>query len=329
MRSTLAFVTGMLVGILLSWASGPAFMHLAREWPDSRLVDLPAGIVSGLKSLQGGLASTVSPSAPFVLRRPVTRKLRMARSNVTLPRAAAVPPNATDSRFSAIHQVCSPAAAIAANASTGNEADPSSASGPGGIRVAEAAPETSASRADSLQAGPEASRPDIAGPDASSPEAFVPAKVSAATAGARKKKAGVEGSPVDDYARALKNYEDGRYERARELFAAFMQDYPRHKLLPNALYWTGETWYAQARYDRAMEFFTRVVQEHPRHPKSADALLKLAYSALRLGQPGQAGVYLQQLEARYPDSPASRLGRQARGRMQGCNEPKAVALARG
>ncbi|PKN31730.1 MAG: tol-pal system protein YbgF, partial [Deltaproteobacteria bacterium HGW-Deltaproteobacteria-20] len=114
-----------------------------------------------------------------------------------------------------------------------------------------------------------------------------------------------------------------------ELFAAFMQDYPRHKLLPNALYWTGEAWYAQARYDRAMEFFTRVVQDHPRHAKSADALLKLAYSALRQGQPGQAGVYLQQLEARYPDSPASRLGRQARSRMQGCNEPKAVALARG
>ncbi|MDY0228139.1 MAG: tol-pal system protein YbgF, partial [Desulfomicrobium apsheronum] len=136
-------------------------------------------------------------------------------------------------------------------------------------------------------------------------------------------------APDEDYARALKSYQDGRHAPAREQFAAFMRKFPRHRLIPNALYWTGETWYAQGRYDRAMEFFARVVRDHPRHAKSADALLKLAYSELRQGRPAQAGVYLQQLESRYPDSPASRLGRQARGRIQGCNEPNAVALARG
>lgn len=328
MRSTLAFVTGMLVGVLLSWASGPALMHIAPGWPGLPLKDIPAGIVSGLKSMSHAPASIDGPSAAFVLRRPVTRNLRMARSEVILVRASAVPSNATGARFSAIHHV-DPATPAIANASTGSESNPSAASGPGAVHFAKTEHESSASRADNLQSGPDAPGPDLAVPDASSPEAFVPAQAPAATAVGQKKKTVPEGSPGDDYARALKSYQDGRHALARELFAAFMQDYPRHKLLPNALYWTGETWYAEARYERAMDFFARVVQDHPRHAKSADALLKLAYSALRQGRPEQAGIYLQQLESRYPDSPASHLGRQARGRMQGCNEPKAVALARG
>lgn len=71
------------------------------------------------------------------------------------------------------------------------------------------------------------------------------------------------------------------------------------------------------------------MREHPGHAKSPDALLKLAYSAMRQGLPDQAGVYLLQLESRYPDSPASRLGRQARSRLQGDNSSGGTVLARG
>lgn len=123
--------------------------------------------------------------------------------------------------------------------------------------------------------------------------------------------------PERVYARALKAYEAGRHEEARRLFAAFLKDYPGHPLVPNALYWTGETWYDQGRYDKAGQAFARVPQEHPRHAKSPDALLKMAYSAMRLGRTAEARAWLDQLEARYPDSGASRLGRQARGRLQG------------
>ena len=291
-------------------------------------MDMPAGIVSGLKSLQGGLASSVSPSAPFVLRRPVTRNLRMARSEVTLVRASAVPSNATGARFSAIHQV-DPVTPAIANASTGSESNPSTASGPGAIHFAKAVHEASASRADNFQSGPDASEPDVAGSDASSPGTFVPVQVSAATAGGQKKKAVAEGSPGDDYALALKSYQDGRHALARELFAAFIQDYPRHKLLPNALYWTGETWYAQGRYERAVQAFAQVVQSYPRHAKSPDALLKQAYAAMRQGRMDQARTYLDRLEGSYPNSQASRLGRQARSKLQGRNEFEMLVMACG
>lgn len=316
MRSTLAFVTGMLVGVLLCWASGPVSLHLARDWPDLRLAEAPAAIMAGLKSLQDDFFATQRPSAS-VLRRPVTRSVRMAASTVILVREAAVSSNATNSQQSAVTPVES---AVAVTAAVGTDAKPSAAPGPESVQAVQAG-QKSASTPDSSTSTPDSSK--------SRPAVAAKAKTSPASADALQKKAAAKTAPEQDYARALKSYQDGRHALAREQFAAFMQAFPRHKLVPNALYWTGETWYAQARYDRAMKFFTQVVEDHPRHAKSADALLKLAYSALRQGQPGQAGVYLQQLETRYPGSPASRLGRQARGRIQGCNEFNAVAMACG
>jgi tol-pal system protein YbgF len=346
MRSTLVFVTGMLVGVLLSWASGPASMYLARGWSALRLVETPSGIVPSLKSVQDDNFAMGRPSAS-VLRRPVTRSVRMAASNVILVREAAVSSNATGAHASATAPVGPGAPAVAANATVGSAAEPSAAPLPESVHTAKAGLETAAPVPDISKSklGSSISVPDISKPESgiskpesgiskarpitSRPDSAVKAKAPAASADALKKKAAAEISPEQEYGRALKSYQNGRHALAREQFAAFMRDFPRHKLLPNALYWTGETWYAEARYDRAMAYFTQVVQDHPRHAKSADALLKLAYSALRQGQPGQAGVYLQQLEVRYPDSPASRLGRQARGRIQGCNESITVALARG
>ena len=140
-------------------------------------------------------------------------------------------------------------------------------------------------------------------------------------------------NPVDGpdqrYARALTAYQTGRNEESRRIFADFLKEFPNHALTPNALYWTGETWYDMARYDRAMEFFARVLAEHPRHAKSPDALLKLAYSALRLGRADLARAYLDQLLKRYPDSGASRLGRQARGRLEGSSGGGTVVVNRG
>jgi tol-pal system protein YbgF len=326
MRSTLAFVIGMLVGILLSWASGPALMHFARDWPGPRLMDVPASIVAGLKTLQDWRAPVGRPFAS-VLRRPVTRKLRMARSGVILGGEVAIPPNATVARFSVVPHAHPASSTDVFNASADSDSNSSAASGP--VHVARGAHESSASGPDIFQTGPEIPAADVSPAKVSDQDASAPGQAAGVSSAALKKKAAPETSPDEDYARALKSYQNGRHAPARELFAAFMRKFPSHRLIPNALYWTGETWYAQGRYDRAMEFFARVVRDHPRHAKSADALLKLAYSELRQGRPAQAGVYLQQLESRYPDSPASRLGRQARGRIQGCNEPNAVALARG
>jgi len=289
MRSALAFAAGILVGFLLAWAVGPAMKRVAPDWPAVARTVVSDSVHSGLEALHGGFAAILRPSeqrsSPSILRRPVTRSVRMASSGLIIALPVAGLPGT---------------------------------SAPGGVL---AAPDTSVAF---ILPSPEPSltvTPSRAAPDAE------PAASDARPEGS--KKTARAGTAAQDYARALGNYDKGQHALAREEFAAFMTAFPGHPLVPNALYWSGETWYAQARYDRAAEFFARVVQDHPRHAKSPDALLKLAYSALRQGQPEQAGIYLRQLEARYPHSPASRLGRQAQSRLQGHNGSAGRVPARG
>ncbi len=131
------------------------------------------------------------------------------------------------------------------------------------------------------------------------------------------------------YARAFALYESGRYAQSRDAFDAFARAFPRNSLVPNALYWIGETWYAQQRFARAGEAFALVPSRYPRHAKSADALLKQAYSALRSGNPTLARRLLDRLDAGYPGSRASILGREALRAMRGRAESGSQVTARG
>jgi tol-pal system protein YbgF len=309
MRSTLAFAAGIIVGFLLAWASGPAITQRVSDWSALLRTAVPGPMRIGLESLQGKLSPVIGPSEKLpsaaILRRPVTRSVRMTRSNLILALPSFIATNAT-----------APVAAVPEAAQTDADNGPiaSSPSLTGSVKA-----EALAENASDALPGPAS----LAEP--------VSVSASPASSGAKKgsKNKAHAVTPEGDYARALKSYQSGRHALAREQFAAFLQAFPGHSLVPNALYWSGETWYAQAHYDHAAKFFAQVVQDHPRHSKSPDALLKLGYSAMRQGLLDQAGVYLRQLETRYPDSPASRLGRQAQGRLQGQNSSKGVVLARG
>lgn len=131
------------------------------------------------------------------------------------------------------------------------------------------------------------------------------------------------------YAHALACYDAGRYAQAREEFAAFARAFPQSPLMPNALYWTGETWYAQQRFGKAAEAFAQVVRRYPRHAKSPDALLKQAYSVLRSGDPARGRRLLDNLEARYPKSRASLLGRRVLQGNSGYREVGASGIRHG
>jgi len=311
MRSTLAFAAGMLVGFLLAWASGPLITQRVHDSPTSLQTEVFDRIRSGQQALLGRFSTVTgpseTPSSVSALRRPVNRSVRMARSNLTRALPIFI---ASDAPAASVSVVAAPQALLTAVSNVSNASRPSLSDSVNAVAAENAS--------DALPGKGSLAEPvSVSGPQ----ERSGPKKGS-------KKKAQAA-SPEGDYSRALKSYQSGRYALAREQFAAFLSAFPGHSLVPNALYWSAETWYAQARYDRAAKYFAQVVQEHPRHAKSPDALLKLAYSAMRQGLPEQAGVYLRQLETRYPDSPASRLGRQARSRLQGQYGSSAMVLARG
>lgn len=303
MRSTLAFLAGILVGFLLAWTGGPAGMERADQWwtalrteASARIPSLPDGLAVLDRFFRPG-----SPDA-WMLRRPVTRVVRMASSDLVLALPEPAGPGAPGE------------AAPVVTDSFAMPEDAEDASGPSSSGPVKAdAPARNATGAEPVAKGP-----------------AVPAVIQKDSRSDKGSESPVRAlDPKREYARALKSYEDGRHAQAREQFTAFLNAFPRHPLVPNALYWRGETWYAQARYDRAAENFAQVVREYPRHAKSPDALLKLAYAAMRQGRIDEAGGHLQNLETRYPDSPASRLGRQARSRLQGQNDATGLVMARG
>jgi len=291
MKSVLAFVAGMLVGVLITFGGGlllpPA--HSVRIGAEREVFRF----LAEAEGLQGRIVAVfnATPPSAFSVRRHVVYSLRMMRTGVVLahhilPDSVNAAPAVLPADLSPVNTPPAPVASVA----------------------------------------PFAAVPPVA--EATSPEPKGGAQA-ALTGAASNPQAPPVGDPDERYALALKAYEQGRHEEARALFAAFLHDFPGHRLSPNALYWTGETWYSQARYDEAADAFAHVLREYPSHAKSPDALLKLAYTAMRQGRTGEARSYLDQLQARYPDSGASRLGRRARGRLEGSSGEGTVVVTRG
>jgi tol-pal system protein YbgF len=110
-------------------------------------------------------------------------------------------------------------------------------------------------------------------------------------------------SPTALYNKALALLRDkGLPALARRQFILFMDNFPGSSLMPNVLYWLGETYYTEKRYERAIGSFARVIQMFPRHSKAPDALLKIGYCREKLNEMPAARFHLKELILRYPKS---------------------------
>ena len=125
---------------------------------------------------------------------------------------------------------------------------------------------------------------------------------------------GDEGGPAATdaaglYEQGFGQIKAGDYAGAEKSFAAFMKEYPKHALAPNALYWLGETYYARKDYDKASRAFAEAYQKYPGGPKGADNLLKLGLSLAGKGEKQNACIALSQLSKEYPNGPQPVLAR--------------------
>ncbi|MSQ82748.1 MAG: tol-pal system protein YbgF [Myxococcales bacterium] len=93
---------------------------------------------------------------------------------------------------------------------------------------------------------------------------------------------------------------------ARGLFDKLLTAHPDHDLADNALYWIGESWYAQSQWLKAAHSFVRVAKEYPRGNKVPDAMYKLAKSYEKMGDDPGAGEVLKQLARQYPGTPSAK-----------------------
>lgn len=110
------------------------------------------------------------------------------------------------------------------------------------------------------------------------------------------------GDAANDYRAAVELVKAGKYEDAVIALRAFIGTHPRHDYADNAQYWLGEAAYAQKDFARALSEFRKVIEVYPRGNKVPDALLKVGYCYLALGQGEKARAVLEQVVALYPKS---------------------------
>ena len=101
------------------------------------------------------------------------------------------------------------------------------------------------------------------------------------------------------YEDAYADLKAGNAVSAQTKFDSFLKKFPDHPLRANAVYWMGETFYAQAKYDQATRVFAESYKKYPKGPKAADSLLKMGMSLGQNGKTKEACVTFKQLKKEY------------------------------
>ncbi len=117
-------------------------------------------------------------------------------------------------------------------------------------------------------------------------------------------------SPEEMYDYALGLVKSGETRKGREILVAFAAKYPSHKLVPNVLYWKGETFYAEKDYESAILSFQDVIDKYPSADKAPDAMYKQGLSFVGLKDRKNARIVFELLLSKHPKSPAAALARQ-------------------
>lgn len=119
------------------------------------------------------------------------------------------------------------------------------------------------------------------------------------------------------YEAAYAKYNAGDFAGARAGFDVFLAKYPQNSLVPNALYWKGETYYSQKNFPQAILTFKEVTGRFSKHDKAAAALLKIGMCYDQVGDSDNAVFYLRALVEDFPGSAPAAIGRKELTRLGG------------
>ncbi len=96
-----------------------------------------------------------------------------------------------------------------------------------------------------------------------------------------------------DYNQAYLFLKNGEYAKAEQAFMTFMEKYPKGKLIGNANYWLGETYYAQKQWPQAAGFFADGFSKYKDNNKSLDSLFKLGLTMKQMQKKQEACTAFQ------------------------------------
>ena len=104
-----------------------------------------------------------------------------------------------------------------------------------------------------------------------------------------------------EYYLGLAAFNRMEYREALDCFESLIRDFPRHELVSNCHYWSGECLFGMKDYDRACRSFERTLELESFY-KSDDALLMLGRCYDKMGNPDVARSYFLRLLDEYPES---------------------------
>ncbi|MDF2964929.1 MAG: hypothetical protein K0Q51_317 [Rickettsiaceae bacterium] len=126
-----------------------------------------------------------------------------------------------------------------------------------------------------------------------------------------------------DYDKALSDLKDNKFQEAESKFDLFIKNYPSSKLLGNAYFWYGETFFRRNYFEKAALYYLKGYKANPRSSKASDSLLKLALSLGEINKVKEACSTLAKLEKEFPSRPDSskKRARDAKAKF-GCKDTK-------
>ena len=108
------------------------------------------------------------------------------------------------------------------------------------------------------------------------------------------------------YDDALKAFQAGSLKKADEGFSAFANRFPKSPYVPLALFWSGNSKYANKDYTGAIAQLQNLIKRYPTHPRIPAAMLTLGNAQLESGNKAAAKKTFGGIISKYPDTEAAK-----------------------
>ena len=108
--------------------------------------------------------------------------------------------------------------------------------------------------------------------------------------------------PRDEYNAAVQAYRSGQYEQAEQQLRGFVAKNGANRLVPDAIFYLGETYFQRSRPREAAEQYLKLSTDYSKSARAPEALLRLGQSLASLGSNDQACATFGEVSKRYPNA---------------------------
>ena len=109
-------------------------------------------------------------------------------------------------------------------------------------------------------------------------------------------------APRQQFTAAVEAYRNGDYAKAEEQLKAFIVVNGSHRLVPDAIFYLGETYFQRSRPREAAEQYLKLSTDYAKSARAPEGMLRLGQSLAALGSSEQACATLAEVGKRYPSA---------------------------